>query len=128
MNEDTIGRRIKSIRNDLMISQAEFAKHVGLNISSLCALENDHRKPSQLTVKRIASTYSVLPEWIMSGKGPKYLTDKDKSWERVIEKTKIAIQNFQVALNAFIVESSKAQNAVLELLRAVKEDDWEVKS
>ena len=122
MNESTTGKRIKSIRYDLMMNQTEFAKSIGIKQNTLSFIETDRRKPSQTTVKCIASVYSVHQQWILSGEGPKYLTDGKDELREMQEKIKVTIQNLRESLNVLMLETVKVQNSILELLNAVSQE------
>lgn len=54
-----IGDNIKSIRQSKKISQKEFAKMLGIPVSTLANYENNHREPKIEILKKIASTLGV---------------------------------------------------------------------
>ena len=122
MNEDTVGKRIKSIRNDLMMSQIAFSRHTGVAPSVLCVLEKDRRNPAPATVRAIASSCSVHQQWLLSGEGPKYLIDEKDELREMQEKIKVTIQNLRESLNVLMLETVKAQNSILELLNTIKQE------
>jgi transcriptional regulator with XRE-family HTH domain len=66
-----IGSRIKSIREELDLTQAEFAEAVGVNKKTISLVENGHRKPSQEILSIISHKYQTNLEWVSTGNGNK---------------------------------------------------------
>lgn len=48
-----LGRLVKSLRDQLGLSQEKFAAKLGVTFSSVNRWENGHRKPSPLAMKQI---------------------------------------------------------------------------
>ena len=66
---DTPGQRIRELRIQMGISQAEFAGMVGMSAASLCLLEaGDSKIPSLKNAIRMAETLNKSVGWIVTGK------------------------------------------------------------
>jgi transcriptional regulator with XRE-family HTH domain len=70
----SIGSRIASIRSIKNLTQAKFAKEIGISRPSLSVIESGQTKPSMPILLAIEYKYSVKYEWIMTGDGPMYVT------------------------------------------------------
>lgn len=66
---ETIGKRIKAVRDSLDISQKAFGARIGLSQTTLTALENDKNEPSMGTFNKIVEEFRVNPEWLRVGVG-----------------------------------------------------------
>ena len=64
MSEETIGQRIRRLRDAAYLSQAELALQAGISRAVLSRLENDQAVPIQRTVRRLAEVLSVDPHEI----------------------------------------------------------------
>ena len=53
----TFGERIKELRKSKNLTLAQLADLTGLNTMTLSKIENDHHKPSALTVGKLASIF-----------------------------------------------------------------------
>lgn len=51
---DTIGERIRTLREHAAMSQADLAEATGTGQSAICAIETDKREPTLAVLKRIA--------------------------------------------------------------------------
>lgn len=63
----TIGRRIRTIRNMNKINQVDFSNRIGISQATLSELEQDKYKPSIETILSIVSEFAVDIEWILVG-------------------------------------------------------------
>ena len=67
----TIGERIKSIRKDTKLTQADFAEIFGLSHSHISNIENNREKPSETLVLFICSKLNINYDWLKNGIGEK---------------------------------------------------------
>jgi len=65
MPEETIGQRIRRLRDACYLSQAELALKAGISRTVLSRLENDQSMPIQRTVRRLAEALGVDPHDIV---------------------------------------------------------------
>ena len=61
MPDETIGQRIRRLRDAAYLSQAEVALKAGVSRAVLSRLENDLAVPIQRTVRRLAEALGVDP-------------------------------------------------------------------
>lgn len=67
---ESIGARVKAVRQELGWSQVQLAEEVGVSQSSIGNIESGFRqRPRDLVA--IAKALRVSPEWLESGKGPR---------------------------------------------------------
>lgn len=69
-----ISKRINSLRESLGLSQAGFAKKIGVTQQYVGAMETGIRTPSHSLIFMMAKKLRVSEEWITTGKGkaPKF--------------------------------------------------------
>ena len=56
-----IGRNLKQLREDRLLTQAELAERAGVALSSLVRVENDQVDPRFSTIKKLARALDVHP-------------------------------------------------------------------
>ena len=69
----TIGDRINYVQAKTGLSGAKFCKEIDISTGNLNGLINDDSLPSSGLLARILEKYSVNINWVLTGKGPKYL-------------------------------------------------------
>ena len=74
----TMGERIRKIRESLgangkKISQAEFAKNIGIGATAIGNLEAGIRNPSDRTILDICREYNVNETWLRTGEGEMFI-------------------------------------------------------
>ena len=115
MDELSIGKRAKIIRekNDLSLSQ--FAETIGLTKSAYVNFEYDRNKRSssnEPTIKAICMKYGVREEWLRSGSGDMY---EDPTGENA------AVRLMMEALSG----GNSFKKKVLMLLCQLDESEWD---
>lgn len=65
--------RIKKLRKLLGLTQAEFAKKIGVTTARVSQWENDGNI-SNVSIKRIYTTFKVSAEWLIDGKGEPFVS------------------------------------------------------
>lgn len=87
-SREKIGVRIREIRKPLIYK--EFAKKLGVSESFVCEIEKGVKKPSAEMLFAIAEEYHYSINWLLTGKGPKYINsvakEKRKEWEFIPDK------------------------------------------
>lgn len=64
--------RIKTIRKEFKLSQAEFAQRLGVGQTAVSAMERGAQNITDRTVNQIVSTFGVSEEWLRTGEGEMY--------------------------------------------------------
>lgn len=68
--ENAVGRRIKQMRRELGLGQAEMAEHLGLTKGSISAWETGIRTPDGSSLTALQHVFKVNPAWILYGEPP----------------------------------------------------------
>ena len=61
--------RLKALRKALGMTQASFAKRIGLSQSSLAMLEQGKRNINEKHLRLVASAFGVREQWLRTGEG-----------------------------------------------------------
>lgn len=56
--------RIKQLRNELNLTQRDFAEKIGVTAAALSAYENNQKNPSIAVAKKIAESFHVSIDWL----------------------------------------------------------------
>ena len=64
-----MNERIKSIRNELKMSQNDFAKKLSVSRSAICKIESGENFPSEQTIRLICSEFNINEKWLREGAG-----------------------------------------------------------
>jgi len=64
---DTLGSRLRRIREEKKLEQKEAAIKLGISNVVLNRYEKDSREPDLATVKKLAEFYGVSTDWIIHG-------------------------------------------------------------
>lgn len=88
-----LAKRLKELRNNLNLTQVEFANKVGCTSTTLSAYENNLKKPSLDIIMDIAQNFNISIDWLCG------LTDKMKSNDKVVNisdilKLLLEMENF----------------------------------
>lgn len=59
--KNSLGRKIKQIRNSLNLTQESFCNEINLEISNLSNIENGKSYPSLQTLNKIITTFKIEP-------------------------------------------------------------------
>ena len=62
-----IGERLKSLRVELALTQAELAEKAGVNTATVARLERNETEPHMPTVRKLAQALGVEPRALTKG-------------------------------------------------------------
>lgn len=62
---DIFAERLKELRNEKGLSQAQLAKETGLSCTSLCYWETQQRVPSAVAIITLAEYFGVTPDYLL---------------------------------------------------------------
>lgn len=65
-----MNERIKRVRKELKLTQAEFGKAIGISDAAVSKIESGINTPAENTIKLICATYHVNYLWLTEGEGP----------------------------------------------------------
>ena len=81
----TINERIRHLRKDeLDLTQSEFASKLGLKQAGVSAIERDSVAVTDRTVKAICMVFNVREEWLRTGEGEMYSPEPVFSLDRFV--------------------------------------------
>lgn len=72
-----INTRIKQIRKEHGLTQADFGERVGITYSAVSSLELGKSSPSGQTVKAICREFGINEEWLRTGEGERKSSTAD---------------------------------------------------
>ena len=78
-SENLIGNRVREVRKKLGLSQLQFVEHLGCGRSNISLLENGLALPSAGILAALKSKFNVSLDWLFSGEGEMFTTEKDKN-------------------------------------------------
>lgn len=125
---DYINTRIKQLRKEHGLTQADFGERVGITYSAISSIELGKSSPSGQTIKAICREFGVSEEWLRTGEGQKEALDWDEDaqlLETVLADCDSPLyQLIRKTLRVYMdldADSKKVFNAVLE--RVAKENE-----
>jgi phage repressor protein C with HTH and peptisase S24 domain len=65
-----VGEQLKLLRRHFGISQTAIAKILGIKQTAVSAWEGGRNEPTTPTLLKIANTYGVSADWLLTGQGP----------------------------------------------------------
>lgn len=65
----TVNERMKEIRKDAKLTQTEFAKRVGISMSSISQMERGKINPTSQTIEFACREFNINREWLETGNG-----------------------------------------------------------
>lgn len=68
----TMGERIREIRKDAQMTQAEFGEALGVGVQSIRFYEGGYRNPKGPSLNMICERFNVNKLWLTTGEGEKY--------------------------------------------------------
>lgn len=74
-NNNSIGMRMKQARQYLKLTQAEFAKKLGISRSHVSNIENNNEQPSKSLIMLVAVSTPIRLDWLENGIEPMVLFD-----------------------------------------------------
>lgn len=75
--------RIKVLREELKLSQAEFAEMLNLKRNSISLIEVGKRNPSDRTILDICNKFNVSEEWLRNGTGEIFIKTPSSTMEQL---------------------------------------------
>lgn len=113
--------RIRQLRKEHCLTQAEFGRKIGITDASCSLLESGRNKPSNPTIRAICRKFHVNEEWLRTGAGEReaFTSDADKLLveELLAGDNSPFYQLVRKALRVYMdldADSKKVINSVLE--------------
>lgn len=107
-----IGDRIRALREELDLTQAQFAEKIGLKATAIGLYESGDRRVTDRSIMLIAQVYGISEEWLRGGIGSKYVVDADDEISLLSQKYNLS-NRARIILETFL-KMDDAQRKVLE--------------
>jgi transcriptional regulator with XRE-family HTH domain len=108
---ETIGSKIKKLRNERKMTQQELADKIGVSFTTVSLYESDTRKPSFKALQRIADVFDVTSAFFFEGN----IVDEDIKNEQI----RMAARNMEMLSDDDIHMVNKL---IKSMIRPTKED------
>lgn len=106
--------RIKDLRKQLRLTQAEFGGKIALSGNFVWMLEKGERIPSDRTIADICRVFNVNETWLRTGEGEMFVTHtRDEAIAAFVGRVLSA-------------ENDSFQKRLISVLAGLKEDEWEL--
>lgn len=81
-----MNERIKALRKELELNQAEFGEKIGVSRSVIANIELNRVEPKELLVKHICDIFNVNEQWLLNGSGEMFTIKPthDKSLDELL--------------------------------------------
>ncbi|WP_283696196.1 helix-turn-helix domain-containing protein [Clostridium perfringens] len=109
-----MNERIKEIRQNLHLTQEQFANKLGIGRSTVAGFELG-RPLKERTIKQICKIFKINENWLRTGEGEMYLTMTDS-------------QQFNEVLAEWLVDSDPLTKETLMLLASLNDEDFKIAS
>ena len=109
---ETVGERIKSVRNMLNLTQQAFSERLGLKRNTVGSYEINAGVPSDRTISDICREFGVNEIWIRTGEGEPF--QEETRQEQIM---RFATQT--------VKGSDEFRKAFVSMLAKMDADDWE---
>ena len=119
--ENIFSKNLRAVRESLNFSQDEFAKPLGISGKNISKLERGNSSPSNPVLILIEIKYRISREWLLAGKGQKYLDQKEneKDSERKMSDSEREWFQRQIDERNELIKDLRSENK--ELNKEIKE-------
>ena len=100
-----IRERIQQIREELKISQRDFAKRIYISKSLLSEIEIGNRSINERTIQLITTEFNINKDWLLTGKGDMFTSPPP---DIQLEKLISIFNQLDQGLRDCLLEQSKA--------------------
>lgn len=81
LNYILLGKRIKSLRKQHLLTQKDLASLCGFSHGHLSKIENGHTIPSLNTIVNLANVFQISVECLLGGHHFEFLDKNDPKWD-----------------------------------------------
>ena len=122
--------RIKKIRQEENLTQAQFAEKIGLSRNFVAMIEIGQREPSERTISDICRIFEINEDWLKHGLEPmRAAKDRDEEIAELVGSALNGSSEFKKAVIRMICSRSDKELAALEdALRTLYENIQKEKS
>lgn len=113
-----MNERIKQIRRELELTQAEFAERIGLKQNSIALIESGKRNISDQAVLSICREYGVNEEWLRTGDGDRFIPESNDELEALAKKYNLSNAD-QVLIEKYVNLKPGSREAIINFITDV---------
>jgi len=111
----TINQRIRQLRKQRGLTQAEFGAKIGLKQSAASKLEQDGATVVDQNIRLISEAFGVNPEWLRTGEGEQDADEEERFIQRMIDRYQMDGLDATV-LRAWLSLSAEDRKDILDAL------------
>lgn len=116
-----IGKRIKLLRNELQLTQNEFADILGLSRNSVACYEGGTRNVGEYIVKNICRTFNVDYDWLTKGESEMFQKEPSETIDKLMEEYNIP-ENQLPLIKAYLHASPQTKEELLHFVLLVQKE------
>ena len=111
-----INRRIRLFRKeDLKLSQREFAEKLGLKQTSLSSIENGAANVSERNIKEICRVFKVNEKWLRTGEGEMFTQTNDNLIDEVAKQYNLG-EGSKMLMEMFLNFNAEQRETILNFI------------
>lgn len=116
--------RLKEIRKELKLTQAEFGEKLGITAAAISDIEKGRRNLTDRNINLICEKFCVREEWLRYGTGEPFIQQlpEDEFSRLLSEIEESDDENFKVFVKMFVQLDEKSRKIVLDLARSLLEN------
>jgi transcriptional regulator with XRE-family HTH domain len=80
-NKEETCNRVREIRKTLRMTQAEFARRLGMRQTALSMIEGGNNRLSDKNVRLLCAEFSVAEQWVRTGEGEMFAPESPHKTE-----------------------------------------------
>lgn len=113
-----IGNRIKQVRQELKMTQQEFADRISTTQNTIARYETEIRTPSNSTINLISRVFNINEKWLQSNIGEMFLKTDDANFSELINKYNLK-DNEKEFINIFLNFTNEERQKILEAIQTI---------
>lgn len=113
-----IGDRIKKIRKELDLTQAEFGARIGSVQNTVTGYESGRRNPSAPVIALICEKFGVNEEWLRSGEGEMFKPAPSDVLDQLANEYNLSNASY-IAIEKFVNLKPEKRNELIEFFLEV---------
>lgn len=113
-----IGERIKWIREELELTQNEFANQLGISNNTLANYENGRQNINEYIISKICRTFNVNYDYLTKGESTIFLTGPSKAIGDLMKEYDIDSAQLPL-IKAYLKSTSEEKAELLQLVRLI---------
>lgn len=109
--------RIKMIRTDKNMTQAEFANLLGVKRNTIAMYESNGRTPAEAVIISICRTFHVREEWLRTGEGEMYEQNAHTILDQLADEYRLGPAGRLIIQAALKMYDIGGERAFVEMIR-----------